>query len=362
MLENIFLLSLDGKTKNKTKATKDPLPDSTLLTENPPLLINTFLAYPNEQLLFQDSSIFDQILSSQNSILHHDINLSAFNEEFMYANSKAILIEGLNFLLLVLPHSHILGLVFDIDTNPYDYRNELIRLLQESIFQKFIEKLKTNNQTNLLLTLFIDLRRFEDESSVFRDQLSNNQLMVIDKKPLIKVFVFGLDNAGKTSLMRLLATKKFDYDYFPPTKKFRIINIQLDSGVKLVMWDMPGQKIFRQEWIRGAQASNLIIFMLDVADNHRFQEAKEEFWNMVNLYELHEIPILFLINKIDLICWNESVDQDIKKFFDLNRLDSQKVIIVPTSLPNRLGMEEMMQFMLVQARILLDANGIKLKL
>ena len=136
---------------------------------------------------------------------------------------------------------------------------------------KFNESTKDRTRQTLLLTLFVDLRKYSDE--VLSIQEEQNHIMLIGNVPMVKVFVFGLDNAGKSSLMRLLSTGKYDSNYFPPTKKFRITNIKLPSGVKLVCWDMPGQKIFRSDWLRGAQASNILLFILDLADSTRFRRS-----------------------------------------------------------------------------------------
>ena len=176
---------------------------------------------------------------------------------------------------------------------------------------------------------------------------------------MIKVFGYGLDCAGKSSLMRLLSTGKFDHDYFPPTKKFRITNINLKKA-KLVCWDMPGQKVFRQDWIRGAQASNILLYVLDSADKSRFIEAKEEFWNMLNLYELQNLAVLFLVNKIDLLQDIEEIFEEIEitRIFDLDKLNNREIKIIQTSLPNRKGIDSLISWMEMQVDDLLLVNGI----
>ena len=160
--------------------------------------------------------------------------------------------------------------------------------------------------------------------------------------------------------MRLLTTGKFDHDYFPPTKKFRISHVKLDSGATLVCWDMPGQKIFRPDWLRGAQASNILLFVLDLADTTRHEEARAEFWNMVNLYELQGLPILFLANKTDLVSAPQNTNQnsrEIEEAFGLSKLHPRSWKILFSSLPERKGISELIQWMEEQADYLLLLNG-----
>ena len=233
-------------------------------------------------------------------------------------------------------------------------------MFQEYLMQSYLDtfdNVKSTAKSNLLLTLFIDLRKYDDESLVFQKEI-NKVMIDSNNNPLVKVFVYGIDFAGKSSLMRLLSTGKFDFDYFQPTKKFRITNVKLDSGVKLICWDMPGQKIFRSDWLRGAQASNLLLFVLDCADTGRFSEAKEELWNMINLYELKSIPLLFLVNKTDLSECDKNPNSIIENF-KLNELHDRDWRIVFSSLPDSTGISELIDWMENQVENLLLINGVK---
>ena len=69
-------------------------------------------------------------------------------------------------------------------------------------------------------------------------------LMVITVK--LKVFIFGLDNAGKTSFIETFKSAKV-YNDTRPTKALQYNNICLDQ-LELVIWDAPGQISFRKSW------------------------------------------------------------------------------------------------------------------
>ena len=347
MLENTFLIAWPKQNGH------------TLIS--PDLHLQTYLAYPDDNLFTQNPQMLHTILNHHHDIMENDPPMSTFTDDFLYLHSVAIRFDHLHLLILPLPHQHILGLVFDSATNPYDYRNEVIRLLTEYLLQKYLERLKEKNKTNLLLTLFIDLRRYAEESLVLHSDRPNNVPFYTPAGPMVKVFVYGIDNAGKSSLMRLLATGKFDLDYFPPTKKFRISQVKtqfinkIDNSITkmaLIFWDMPGQRIFREDWLRGAQASNILLFVLDLANHQRFSEAKEAFWSMLQLYELQELPLVFLANKTDLL--TEMPDlQTLIRQFDLNRITDRSWRVIFTSLPTRQGIDALNSWFEEQASLFL---------
>ncbi len=163
MLENIFLFEFKFiPKKNSNEINSNNFSD-------------VYLAYPDEDVLFDSIEIVRQIIISQKNILEKNYQAEHFTEDFLHVNSKAIQFDGVNLLVIPLPYQYILGLVFDRDTNPYDYRNELIRLfneyLMESYLATFDKTYKIRTKSNLLLTLFIDLRKYDDESLVFQKRL-----------------------------------------------------------------------------------------------------------------------------------------------------------------------------------------------
>ncbi|MHA1777876.1 MAG: hypothetical protein DRO88_08060 [Promethearchaeia archaeon] len=351
MLENIFLISFNHINKVQT--------DSLTLASPHLKSHHSIFAYPDDLFLKTSPNLIDQIISQQKHNLEVSLDRKSFTEDFLYSNIKAIKSEDKKFLVSPLPYRHVLGLVFDLETDPFDYRNELVKLFLDYVLEKYFNRPTKNNKDTLLLTLFVDLRNYSHESNLFKDNL--NELHFYRGEPYIKVFVFGIDNAGKSSLMRLLATGKFDENFFIPTRKFRITNITLINRIKLSCWDMPGQIIFREDWLRGAQASNILLFVLDVADTDRYSEAKKTFWKMVNLYDLQHLPVIFIVNKIDLL--ENPIDktkiEQISHYFGLSKFVRRDIIVISTSLPTRTGIDKLKREISKIATHLLLVNGVK---
>ena len=57
--------------------------------------------------------------------------------------------------------------------------------------------------------------------------------------------ILGLDNAGKTSILKAIA--KEDIQKISPTKGFNVKVVTLDN-IKFVVWDLGGQVAIRNCW------------------------------------------------------------------------------------------------------------------
>jgi len=240
----------------------------------------------------------------------------------------------------------IIGLIFDNEDNPYDYKEIFEDLSHELLnnehFCSFEDELEIEN---FLITLFIDLRRYGDE--------------ILEKYPeailqpiisFTKVFLSGIDEVGKSSLIRRLKTGQFDDNFFTPTRKFDIEYIQIEKGV-LAFWDIPGQISFREKWLKGIQDSNILVYMIDVANQLRFEESKKEFWKVINEETTAEVPILIIGNKIDLIKDSTENNQDqlirvkneIINYFEFNQLKSREWEFLLTSVKTNYNIYKVLQ-------------------
>ncbi|RMX63809.1 hypothetical protein KXD40_006253 [Peronospora effusa] len=100
-------------------------------------------------------------------------------------------------------------------------------------------------------------------------------------KAELHLLIVGLDDAGKTTLLEQLKSifsKKtgIPLDKIPPTERLRAI------------------------WNKYYSESHGIVFVIDSANEGRFQEAKETLHAMLSNPELSGIPLLVLANKMDL--------------------------------------------------------------
>ena len=61
----------------------------------------------------------------------------------------------------------------------------------------------------------------------------------------MRILLLGLDNAGKTTLLKHLANE--DVNHITPTQGFNIKSVQ-STGFKLNVWDIGGQRKIRPYW------------------------------------------------------------------------------------------------------------------
>jgi small GTP-binding protein len=113
-----------------------------------------------------------------------------------------------------------------------------------------------------------------------------------------KIFLFGLDNAGKTTLSEYIREDKL-LDDPKPTKSFNI-NGMILKNLEFIIWDAPGQTQYRKKWSKGILDTNILMFVLDTADEERLEEAKKELYRVINDLDTRGAPLIVCFHKMDL--------------------------------------------------------------
>ena len=238
----------------------------------------------------------------------------------------------------------LIGLIFEKEDNPFDYKeifedlsNELLNTEKSCSFEDEMEI------ENFLITLFIDIKRYGDEILEKVTEISFRPAGLFTK-----VFLFGIDEVGKTSLTRRLKTGQYNDNFFTPTRKFNIEYLQ-KKQISMSWWDMPGQALFRKKWLIGLQDSNIIVYMIDIANQLRFEESKKEFWDIITRNGIKDIPLLILGNKVDLI--NnlnhdkkeplERSKKEIIEFFEFDKLANRKWEFLFSSVKTNYNIEKL---------------------
>merc|ERR1711990_501392 len=77
-----------------------------------------------------------------------------------------------------------------------------------------------------------------------------------------RLLVLGLDNAGKTTVLRKLADE--EAEEIQPTKGFNVKSVSQD-GFKLNMFDVGGQQAIRPHWRNYFGMTQLLVYVVDTA-------------------------------------------------------------------------------------------------
>ncbi|KAJ4796305.1 ADP-ribosylation factor family protein [Rhynchospora pubera] len=157
-------------------------------------------------------------------------------------------------------------------------------------------------------SLSLSFRRLFSLISILEDHLSLrlamnlweaflNWLRSLFFKQEMEISLIGLQNAGKTSLVNVIATGAYSED-MSPTVGFNMKKI-VKGNVTIKLWDLGGQPRFRSMWERYCRSVSAIVYVVDAADRDNLLISKSELYDLLLKSSLSGIPLLILGNKID---------------------------------------------------------------
>ncbi|CAK9050802.1 unnamed protein product [Durusdinium trenchii] len=131
-----------------------------------------------------------------------------------------------------------------------------------------------------------------------------------------RILVLGLDNAGKTTILKKLSEE--DITHIMPTQGFNIKSLVQD-GFKLNVWDIGGQKAIRPYWSNyfentardsasrdavtrresrsreghgTVEETDALVYVIDSSDRRRLEESGHELSELLNEDKLGGTPEL----------------------------------------------------------------------
>ena len=120
-----------------------------------------------------------------------------------------------------------------------------------------------------------------------------------------KICFIGLDNVGKSTLISLLKKTPISQAVNQgPTSDVNQINYSMQNS-ELILWDFAGQGFLRDKYLENPERYflqiDVLIYVFDIQDQDRSQEALEYFDRILNNMKiLGENPFyLFLLHKLD---------------------------------------------------------------
>ncbi|KAJ2809503.1 ADP-ribosylation factor-like protein 2 [Coemansia guatemalensis] len=147
-----------------------------------------------------------------------------------------------------------------------------------------------------------------------------------EKEKEIRILVLGLDNAGKTTIMKRLNGESIDT--VSPTLGFNITTLELDS-YKLNFWDVGGQRTIRPYWRNYFEQTDGIIWVVDSADRERMIDCRNELLSLLKEDKLAGASLLVFANKQDIA--GALDDEAIRDMLDLSLLTTHHWAIKPCS-------------------------------
>ena len=113
-----------------------------------------------------------------------------------------------------------------------------------------------------------------------------------------RILMIGLDAAGKTTILYKLKVNETVSTI--PTIGFNVETVEPVKNVSFTVWDVGGQDKIRPLWKHYFNGCDGLIYVVDSADDQRFDEAKKELDWVLGDDEMRGVPIVVLANKQDL--------------------------------------------------------------
>jgi ADP-ribosylation factor-like protein 2 len=120
---------------------------------------------------------------------------------------------------------------------------------------------------------------------------------VKQKEQELRILILGLDNAGKTTVMKKVSGE--DISQISPTVGFNIKTLDY-KGYVLNLWDVGGQKSIRTYWRNYFEQTDGVVWVVDSVDRSRLEECRLQLRDILCQEKLAGASLLIFANKQDL--------------------------------------------------------------
>jgi len=134
-----------------------------------------------------------------------------------------------------------------------------------------------------------------------------------------RALFLGLDNAGKTAIVKRLETGEF-----VPTTPTASFNAASWKAKKITWqsWDVGGAEKVRSLQRHYYKYAQGLVFVVDATDKKRFDEARTELQKLLREDELKRFPLLIFANKSELP--EAATDDELKSALELSSIPERR--------------------------------------
>lgn len=172
------------------------------------------------------------------------------------------------------------------------------------------------------------------------------------KLRLTKIFIFGLPQAGSSTIITTLNNTFFNEELLEAEIS---ITKSLLGNLSIITYNFSEKEAFEEILSIYMKRVNGLIFVMDGSDASKFELARIELHQISKFKEAKYLPLLILINKMDLATIDS---EDIIKQLDLGTLVNQSYKWFPVSALNNKGIASAFKWLAVEIsnRLLKDPS------
>uniref|UniRef100_A0A0N5A6S6 ADP-ribosylation factor-like protein 8B n=1 Tax=Parastrongyloides trichosuri TaxID=131310 RepID=A0A0N5A6S6_PARTI len=160
-------------------------------------------------------------------------------------------------------------------------------------------------------------------------------------KKSMEITLLGLQNSGKTTFMNVVSRDYFSEDMIP-TVGFNSTKF-VKGNVTIKIWDVGGQPRFRIMWERYCRGVNVIVFMIDLADERSMILARDELKQLLDHPNLEGYPLLVLGNKSDLP--NAIDEKQLARRMNLTKFQDREIACYCISCKNKTNLDVVLKWL-----------------
>ncbi len=171
----------------------------------------------------------------------------------------------------------------------------------------------------------------------------------------LKIIVSGLDNAGKTSILTAL-DKKYDFQkdivQLKPTIRVEYHKMNFLKH-NTIYWDMGGQEQYREIYMEYQDvyfdATDLLIFVIDIQDNDRFQNSLEYLDAILQFFTQNKmnVPLIIAFHKLDPdLRYDAKIIENVEKLRNeiLNKYQTFNILFQQTSIYDIISIVQLVSY------------------
>ena len=153
----------------------------------------------------------------------------------------------------------------------------------------------------------------------------------------LRIAVIGFSRAGKTTLVRALASQDTTAPTMPTVAR-EVSHVQI-GRINCSIVDIGGNEVaMSTHWLAESSLADVILYVIDAADQEKLINVEQHLREFLQNQAIQNKPIVFVANKQDL---PEALDRDsLKSQINLHEIEGRQIAIFDTSALKKEGVDE----------------------